>query len=510
MDSTKNSTTVSSAELVTESIADLRPEVKTFKTMTGKERLLYVKEVITVEPLIAAYLMASVICGPALNYLEFEKGCRSDLKLEDAVCDIILTEVDHNYTAENDEIQTLIGNMHSWQVPLQSVVPLILVLFLGSYSDRHKLRKPFLLIPIFGEFFAVVGCILCVVFMKEWPLASQGIAQTVVPSFFGGPTMLIMAVFAYIADVSSEEMRTLRVGVVQIVLNICTPVGQAVSGILFTSIGYIGVLSLAACCYLFAVLYGIFWIKEPKTPEVASKKSFISDAFDPKHAVETFNLLFKGSGNMRVFLLAVLFIQIIYSLVVTGEGGVFYLYAQGFFGWGPVEYSLFLTINTVVHLVGTLIGIPLFTKFLEMGDFMILAVTFLDKIVANVIFGLAKTVTILYVATAVSIITGISTIAIRSLATKIVSPDDLGKAQSLFGICEAIGPALAAPVYNKVIYLNTLDTLPAAYFYFGAILYALSLFIIMWMYYKNKASKVEDQSSKANGKHSENLQMTHL
>lgn len=318
MDSTKNSTTVSSAELVTESVADLRPEVKTFRTMTGKERLLYVKEVITVEPLIAAYLMASVVCGPALNYLEFEKGCRSDLKLEDAVCDIILTEVDHNYTAENDEIQTLIGNMHSWQVPLQSVVPLILVLFLGSYSDRHKLRKPFLLIPIFGEFFAVVGCILCVVFMKEWPLASQGIAQTVVPSFFGGPTMLIMAVFAYIADVSSEEMRTLRVGVVQIVLNICTPVGQAVSGILFTSIGYIGVLSLAACCYLFAVLYGIFWIKEPKTPEVASKKSFISDAFDPKHAVETFNLLFKGSGNMRVFLLAVLFIQIIYSLVVTG------------------------------------------------------------------------------------------------------------------------------------------------------------------------------------------------
>jgi hypothetical protein len=48
-------------------------------------------------------------------------------------------------------------------------------------------------------------------------------------------------------------------------------------------------------------------------------------------------------------------------------------------------------------LTGTLIGIPLFTKFLEMGDFMILAVTFLDKIVANVIFGLAKTVTILYV-----------------------------------------------------------------------------------------------------------------
>ncbi|EFA05975.2 uncharacterized protein LOC664490 [Tribolium castaneum] len=503
----------STAELVTASVADLQP--KTFRTMTTKERLHYIKNIITVEPLIAAYLLASIICGPALYNLEFEKGCRSNLQLNDSICDAILSGEATNYSEENEKIQILIGDMHSWQIPLQSVMPLILVLFLGSYSDRHKLRKPFLLIPVLGEFFAVAGCILCVVFMKEWPLASQGIAQTVIPSFFGGQTMIVMAVFAYIADVSTVEMRTLRVGVVQIVLNVCTPVGQAVSGILFEKIGYYGVLSIAVVCYLFAILYGIFWIKEPHQPDVISKKSFFVDAFDPKHAVETFNLLFKKSkGNNRAFVVAVLFILFIYSIVVTGEGGVFYLYVQGFFNWGPLEYSYFITINTVIHLVGTLIGVPLFTKFLSLGDLMILLITFVDKIVTNIVFGLAKTDVMLYVATAVSIITGISNIAIRSLATKVVSQEDLGKAQSLFGICEAIGPAIAAPLYNKAIYLNSLDTLPSAYFYFGAILHVLLLVVIIWMYYASKSEEKGDiekeQPNNANEKVSEEFQMTHI
>lgn len=307
----------STAELVTASAADLRP--KTFRTMTTKERFLYIKNVITVEPLIAAYILASFVCSPALNNLEVEKACRADLKLNDSICDAILEREATNFSSENEKIQILIGDMHSWQIPLQSVMPLILVLFLGSYSDRHKLRKPFLLIPIFGEFFAVAGCILCVVFMKEWPLASQGVAQTVVPSFFGGQPMIVMAVFAYIADVSTVEMRTLRVGVAQIVITVITVLGQAVSGILFEKIGYFGVLAIAVCCYLFAILYGIFWIKEPKKPDVMSKKSFIVDAFDPKHAIETFNLLLKKSeGNNRAFMVAVLIILFIYSVVVTG------------------------------------------------------------------------------------------------------------------------------------------------------------------------------------------------
>ncbi|RZC38691.1 solute carrier family 46 member 3-like [Asbolus verrucosus] len=489
----------STADLVTESAADKSPEPKTFLKMTSKEKLSYIAEVVTVEPIVAAYVLAATICGPALLNLEVEKSCRSNLAFNDSVCDAILHEEAPNFTVEIKAIQAMVSNMHSWQVPLQSVMPLVLVLFLGSYSDRHKMRKPFLLFPFFGELLAVAGCIVSVIFMKEWSLEVQGVLQTVVPSLFGGQAMLIMAAFAYIADVSTVEMRTLRVGVVQIVLMICLPIAQAASGVLFEKIGYIWMLIMAGGFYTFAIIYGIFWVKEPRQPDVISKKSFIMDAFDPQHAIETFNLLLKKSpGNNRVFILAFLVIYFAYSTVNTGEGSVFYSYIIGPFNWGPTEFSYFITANTIVHLIGkitgTLLGVPLFTHLFHFGDLVILGLTLVDKIVANIIFGLAKTGTMLYVAMVVSVITGISPIAIRSMATKIVSQDDLGKAQSLFGIGEALGPAVAAPIYNTVIFVNTLDTLPSAYFYFGALLYALCMIVIGWMYYATKKIEKSEES----------------
>lgn len=143
--------------------------------------------------------------------------------------------------------------------------------------------------------------------------------QTVIPSFFGGQAMITMATFAYIADVSSVEMRTLRIGIVQIVLNICVPVAQGLSGILFVKIGYIGVLIIAGCCYLLSIIYCWFYIREPKKPHVLSITAFLKDALDPKHAMGTFTLLLKKSpGYSRISLVLLLLILFIYSLVSVG------------------------------------------------------------------------------------------------------------------------------------------------------------------------------------------------
>lgn len=78
----------------------------------------------------------------------------------------------------------------------------------------------------------------------------------------------------------------------------------------------------------------------------------------------------------------------------------------------------------------------------------------------------------------VSFITGVTAVGIRSLATKIVSENDLGKAQSLFGICEAIAPAISVPIYNKGIYNHTINNFPAAVFTFGILLYVICSIII--------------------------------
>lgn len=343
----------STADLVTDSVNDLTADKRESIWQNVRKKINYFRHVITVEPLIGSYVMASILCGPMLINMEFEKSCRVNLKLNDSVCENILSGNIENLTKINNEIQILISNMHSWQQPVQSVMPLILVLFLGSFSDRHKWRKPFLIMPIFGEFFSVIGCTLCVVFMRSWPLEVQGVFQTVVPSFFGGQTMVVMAVYAYIADVSTIEMRTLRIGVVQIILNVIYPLTQLFSANLFELAGYYVVLFLGALLYVFGFLYGIFCIKEPRDITTISRENILCDIFNPKHAVETFNVVLKQKeGNNRQHIWLVLVTLFIYSAVVVGETSVFFLYVQAQFNWGIVEYSYFSTVNTLVHLVG--------------------------------------------------------------------------------------------------------------------------------------------------------------
>lgn len=314
----------STTDLVNESVEDLAATKKTaknekpFKELTLLQKIVYIKDIITVEPLIIAYMLSSILCGPALLNLEYEKACRVNLQYNDTVCEAILTGTHENFSEHNANVTNILTNIHSWQSPLQTITPLILIFFLGAYSDRHNIRKPFIIAPIFGEFFAVAGCILCVVFMREWPVEAQAVAQTVVPSFFGGPQMLVMAVFSFVADDSTVEMRTIRIGIIQLSLNIITPIAYAISGQLFAQVGYYGVLSIAFCCYLFAILWGIFYLKEPKKPHFANKAEIFKDLIDPKLALDTFSLVTSKKNN-RVNIFMVLLLMFLFSFAEAGR-----------------------------------------------------------------------------------------------------------------------------------------------------------------------------------------------
>ncbi len=53
----------------------------------------------------------------------------------------------------------------------------------------------------------------------------------------GGWFVMFMAVFTYIADVTSETDRTFRIGVVNVFFSIGIPIGMALSGVTYRLIG---------------------------------------------------------------------------------------------------------------------------------------------------------------------------------------------------------------------------------------------------------------------------------
>ncbi len=74
----------------------------------------------------------------------------------------------------------------------------------------------------------------------------------------------------------------------------------------------------------------------------------------------------------------------------------------------------------------------------------------------------------------------------RSIATKLVDSDELGKVNSLFGVAEALMPLVYAPMYAS-LYQATIDTLPGAFFLVGGALTAPAVIIFLWMYKINKS-----------------------
>jgi hypothetical protein len=88
-----------------------------------------------------------------------------------------------------------------------------------------------MLLPIVGEFCAAVGLILCTYFERT-PMEVAGVTEALFPGLSGGWFTMMIGVFSYIADITTLEERTLRIGIVSVCVHALIPLGIALSGIL--------------------------------------------------------------------------------------------------------------------------------------------------------------------------------------------------------------------------------------------------------------------------------------
>ena len=228
------------------------------------KKIVEIGEVMTVEPLVACYVIPMALCSTVYKTLETEKACAVDNMYNETVCDAIVNGLEHGYVEETHVIQKTVTDMYTWQFPVQQIIPVVLILFMGSYSDKHKIRKPFLILPFVGYFISLVATLISLCFVSMWPVAVQGLFQNLIPAWFGGQIMLVMGASAYVSDVSDAKARTFRFAVIQVVKMSCSIVLTAVGGILSHILGYYYVLGIALVININGMLYGIFYVKEVK------------------------------------------------------------------------------------------------------------------------------------------------------------------------------------------------------------------------------------------------------
>lgn len=331
-----------------------KPEDPKWSEMGVRDKAKYLFQNITVEPMLACYIIPSVLASLATQNLNLEKACRVNLRYSDEVCTALEARQTANYTFEEMQVQQLVAGMSIWKTLLQSSVPAVLIMFLGSWSDRRRRRKPCMLMPIVGEFLTSIGLILCTYFFYELPMEVFGVTEALFPAITGGWMTMFMAIFSYVGDITTTETRTLRIGVVNVFCSVGIPVGTALSGVLYKEIGFYGVFSLAACIYVFSFTYGLFRIREPRRPSVqyvfpgvvtekpkvpesggGSGKAvekrvskvlhFLKDFFDLQHIRDTFDVAFKeGTNNRRKRVILLMVVVMVVIGPLHGESLLFF------------------------------------------------------------------------------------------------------------------------------------------------------------------------------------------
>lgn len=166
---------------------------------------------VTIEPVVGCYMTAFTLITLTVQNLNLQKACKVNLKIADDVCDALLAKTKGSAHAGDEAlVQELVTGMMLWQTCIQNVVPCVLMLLVGSWSDRTRRRVPCMLLPLYGELVRNAGQLVCVYFFDQLPMQVAGLAETIPLALTGGQTLMTMTTYSYVGDITSVGISSIK------------------------------------------------------------------------------------------------------------------------------------------------------------------------------------------------------------------------------------------------------------------------------------------------------------
>ncbi|KAL3289024.1 hypothetical protein HHI36_003467 [Cryptolaemus montrouzieri] len=474
--------------------------------LTSIQKLKFVFTHITVEPIVLFFVIAWNIKFLTSQNLWLEKACRVNLNYNSSTCHAMVMRNATGFEPFQEiQVQQLVSKMVAIRSICMGSLPAILMLFIGSWSDRHGRRKPVIMMPILGE---VIGCFLlfvCVYYFSDVSLEYTALSEIIPNSLTGGWFTAFLGFFSYVSAFGDDENKTIRMGAVSVCENIGTTIGVFLIGFLVKALGFIWMYAISLAMYVTAIIYGHFMLKENRIVHGEEKKNAIKDFFDFDNVKRTFEICFKeGPQNRKWKMVILMFIDMMLVGPLCGEINVLYLYTILRFSWTELDFSIFFSINYILQILGSIFGVPFFSKYLKLDDAMLGVVGLIGKIVSYFIYAFATSTFHFYAGAVIEIFYAISYIALRSLMAKIVAPHELGQSNSVFGICEAIMPLVFGPFYTT-LYYYTIGVFPGTFFLTSAVLRILAMGLFLWIYRESRKESWLRKEIEINIQQEENL-----
>ncbi|XP_041976386.1 proton-coupled folate transporter-like [Aricia agestis] len=471
-------------------VQEIKKEVGNLKFL---QKLKDVKDNITVEPVMSVFMIASMIAVTGVQNLNLDKACRVNLNYNDTVCTALTLRQRENYSNAEVDVQKLVASVEAWRTIIATVFPLIMMVFLGAWSDKMGKRKVCMLMPIAGEFISCSMNIMSFYFFDSVTVELTSVLSTLAIALGGAWYVMYLGSYSYLADVTSEQSRTFRMGLLTLGLSISFPIGMGISGIILRYTGYYGVFGIPATMQLLNFLYICFFIKDKSTLREKKSKNnrprwvqFLIQFFNLQSLKDMLGLLLKRRpNNQRMKLILIMIAVCLINGPFWGELSIFYIACRYRFNFDEIKYSIFTSYNLTLHAVGTLFTISLFTKKLKMDDSTLGMIATLSRILGAFVWVFARNELEVYLAPVAEFFDGTMIIALRAMASKFVTSSELGKVFSLFGVLEVTMMLVLAPIYSRV-YIATIHILPGAAYFITIMCSIPAVCIFIWFHREYK------------------------
>ncbi|CAG7665838.1 unnamed protein product, partial [Allacma fusca] len=345
----------------------------------------------------------------------------------------------------------------------EAVTQVVISLFLGSWSDKHGNKLP-LLLPLLG--YNIQAC-LNIMFSYLPDLPPEYLLISSIPvGLSGGFAAMVLSAFSYISSVSTMEHRSYRIAIMEAMWFLGNPIGTLVGARLYKDLGFHGVYIASAALNFCAFMYGLFFIRDKKM-KIDNLSTCCTDMFNVSAVNDTFRTVFKKrDGSRRKWILLLIGGVCLRIGSLFGPHNCMFLFVRYMFQWNEQQYSLLATLEGVSHVVGGIIMTVVCIRILQLSDPLVGVLSSVGLIVANIVVASAPKDPdyswVMYLSLVLQMFALMATIISRSMLSKMVPQEELGKIFTFVACGETSMPILASALYST-IFINTEKDFPGAF-----------------------------------------------
>ncbi|EDW85954.1 uncharacterized protein Dwil_GK23339 [Drosophila willistoni] len=432
------------------------------------------------EPAVFLIFLAKYLSGTVYQNQILYQTCLTILEVNATECEAL-----KGLNRESDEIKKLEVKVQEYSADIMmtnslfdSIIPAVIILFLGPWSDKFG-RRPILLTTFSGYLISCIALIVLSFITETTNISPWWFTLYSVPSIFcGGTCALITGIYCYICDVAKERNRALRMVLNEAALCSGMMMGNVASGYIYAATSALTLFIIAGCLMLLSLIYIVFFVPESLKPEDIQTGSRIREFFRFDLVKDLIRTCFKTRPNYdRAIIWMTMIVLTIMIFDMEGLTTINYMFVREKFNWTVKDFSLFNAARIVVQIVGSIVGTIMLRRLFKLSIITMAMLALACCVLESTVRATAQYWQEMYFGMSLGNMRGVLGPMGRAIISHIVPISELGKLYALTTSVEFLSPLVAAPLYTTV-YKATVNSYPGAFNFISAGLYFFSYILV--------------------------------